>query len=175
MFTWPSRKWLRVGGAPVLNADLWKDLVKNIKKCGLFVDILKVKGHSKDADNRIVDKLARQSAENAINKPLSVRIVRRKKSKEMTQVGSVEMLGQRITIRIIEGQLLRTQHLYRYRYEVVSKESPYFRKVDFIISDDALHETSSYYVKLNEDRNNPRIVKVYREVVSKPKPNVKKA
>jgi len=166
MFLWPNRKWLKSGGAPVLNAKLWIELVNCIKRSGKFVEIIKVKGHSKDPDNKAVDALARASADNALNKPISVRIVRRKKTKELTRVGSVKMLGQRITIRITEGQRLSPQHIYRYRYEVMSKASAFYKKADFICTDEVLHETSIYYVKLNTDSENPRIEKVYHEVLS---------
>ena len=169
MFLWPKTKWLRKGGAPVLNTELWKDLVKSMIKTGKRVDIQKVKGHSDDLHNRAVDKLAKQSAMIPLNKPLAVRIVRRKKSSETTKIGSVDMLGQRITIRIVEGQYLKTQRLYRYRYEVMSKGSPYFGKVDFICSKELLHEAHTYFVRFNKDKNNPRLEKVFREIPSKAK------
>ena len=164
MFLWPKQKWLRSGGAPVLNAQLWKKLIACMKRCGTRVTFEKVRGHSSDLDNRRVDRLAKRSAESATQKPLAVRIVRRKKSKQLTEVGSVGMHSQKITIHISEGQLLQPQHIYRYRYSVLSKASPYYRKVDFICSDIALHETSSYYVRLNKDQQNPRIEQVYKEL-----------
>ncbi len=167
IFRWPKTRWLRVGGAPVLNAELWKDLSKLIKDCGLFVEINKVKGHSNDLDNRIADKLAKESAEHASQAPIAIRIVRRKKSKEKTIIGSVVPQGQKITIRIIEGQLLKPQNIYRYRYEVMSKNSPFYQRLDFVCADVPLHETSTYYVKLNNEKDNPRIVKVYRERITK--------
>jgi ribonuclease HI len=164
MFLWPKTRWLRKGGAPVLNAELWKDLVRQMKRTGLFVEIHKVPGHSSDLHNRAVDKLAKRSAQMPLNKPVSVRIIRRKKSKETTKVGSVSMRGQRITIRIIEGQFLRPQRVYRYRYEVVAKRNRDYGKVDFICCDEALHETSSYIVKVNDEPMNPRIEKIFRVV-----------
>jgi hypothetical protein len=165
MFLWPRTKWLKKAGAPVLNAHLWKDLIRNVRNTSKRVEIVKVKGHSKDKHNRAVDKLAKLSAQNPLNKPLAVSTVRRKKSKEQTQIGSVEMLGQRITIRIIECKYLSVQRIYRYRYEVMSKKSPFYGKVDFLCSAEVLREAHTFSVRLNSDKNNPDIEKVFKEVL----------
>lgn len=127
----------------------------------------KVKGHSVDIHNIVADRLAKDSANNPRQRPLSVRIVRRKKSKEKTKVGCVGITGQQITIRIIEGQYLDVQKLYRYRYEVMSIASPFYRKVDFIISTAVLREGHIYSVRFTRDQDNPRIVKVFREIEKK--------
>jgi len=171
MFLWPRTKWLKKAGAPVLNAHLWKDLIRNVRNTCKRVEIVKVKGHSKDKHNRAVDKLAKLSAQNPLNKPLAVSTVRRKKSKKQTQIGSVEMLGQRITIRIIECKYLSVQRIYRYRYEVMSRKSPYYGKVDFLCSTEVLREAHTFSVHLNSDKNNPGIEKVFKEVLPKVKKN----
>lgn len=41
------------------------------------------------------------------------------------------MLGQRLTVRIVGAQYLRTQQIHKYRYEVMSPRSPFFGNVDF--------------------------------------------
>jgi len=51
--------------------------------------------------------------------------VRRKKTDKVVDPGSVPMLGQRLTIRIISTDYLREHRLYRHRYEVMSKKSSY--------------------------------------------------
>ena len=101
MYQWCKSKWLNSYGKPVENADLWKDLIKNMQKIKKHVEIIWVKGHSKDIHNKAVDKLAKQSAKSSINKPLTFVDVRRKKSTKSTERGSVKMSGQRISIRII--------------------------------------------------------------------------
>jgi ribonuclease HI len=164
MFRWPNEKWMKRSGSPVLNANLWKELVKEIRKVGMIVNFHKVKGHSTDEHNKAVDRLAKQSSANPLNPPLTIRTVRRKQSKERTHIGSVSMLGQKITIRIIEGQYLKIHKLYRYRYEVVSKNSPFYRKVDFACSELVLREAHTYSVRMNEEVNNPRILKLFTEV-----------
>lgn len=169
MFQWPKRRWLKASGAPVLNAHLWKKLVALMKRIGIQVTIEKVKGHSRDLDNRRVDKLAKQSAANATQNPLAVRIVRRKKSNQPTVVGCVGMRGQILTIHISEGQLLQPQRIYRYRYSVQSRSSPFYGMVDFICTDFVLHETFAYRVRVNKNQDDPRIVKVYKELPKEPK------
>lgn len=96
IFTWPKQRWTTRAGAPVLNADLWKRLVREIKNAGHRVEFEWVQGHSKDPHNRAVDKLAKGSARATLKPPLSVVSVRKKWTSEAVSVGSVRMLGQRL-------------------------------------------------------------------------------
>lgn len=132
MFEWSRNKWRARTGRPVLNADLWKELVKLIGKSRLKVDFYWVKGHSKDKHNIAVDKLAKKSAKDSLNKPLTVVDVRRKTTPKSVELGSVKMRGQRILVRIITSEYLRTQRIHKYKYEVISKGSRYFANVDII-------------------------------------------
>ena len=59
---WSQNKWMKNCGQPVLNAELWKELLKNVKKIGKRIDFEWVKGHSKSQDNKAVDRLAKKSA-----------------------------------------------------------------------------------------------------------------
>lgn len=165
MFEWPKRRWHRRTGAPVLNTELWKELVKAIRWAGYRVDIEWVKGHSKDPHNRAADKSAKKSAKSAVQPALSQVSVRRKKSSEQIAPGSVGLTGQRLSVRIITCEFLRTQRVWKLMYEVVSKASPYRGKVDLIYSDELLKDGHSYWVRVNDDASNPRIVKVFRELV----------
>jgi len=72
VFVWPTRRWTTKTGTPVLNADLWKRLVRAIKNAGRRVDFEWVQGHSKDLHNRAVDKMAKGSAKSALRPALSV-------------------------------------------------------------------------------------------------------
>jgi len=165
LYYWPREKWLRRDGAPVLNVELWKDLTRAVKSAGCPVDIQWVKGHSRDPHNRAVDKLARKSADTPLNPAMKPVSVRRKKTSEKAQAGSVGMHGQRITIRIVSDELLNEQKLYRFKYEVMSKASRYAGKVDHICGPELLKAGHVYYVRVNQDQKNPRIAKVFREVV----------
>lgn len=165
LFVWPKTKWLKKGGAPVLNANLWKELHKQFQQIKKRIEIRKVKGHSKDKNNSRVDKLARDSAKKADKKPINVQKLRREISKQKTKVGSVIVKGQRITIRIINSEYLQVQKLFRYRYEVMSKASEFFGAVDFLVTKENVNPGHIYYVKLNNDQNNPGIEKVYREII----------
>lgn len=53
------------------NIDLWKDLVREMKKVNGRIDILKIKGHSGIVGNEEADKLAKQSRELANKKDIS--------------------------------------------------------------------------------------------------------
>jgi ribonuclease HI len=167
MFEWPNTRWLNREGRPVLNANLWKKLVKCFQKIHMFVEIKWVKGHSKNEHNKAVDRHARDSAKIPLNKPLSHVSLRRKKTKKSVEVGSVEMNGQRITIRIITSEKLNVQRIWKYKYEVISKVSKYRGNVDIIFSEHFLSTGHTYYVRLNCNSRNPRIEKVFREI----KPN----
>lgn len=166
MFEWPRTGWAKRRGAPVLNAELWKELVKAIKASGCFVDFKWVKGHRGNPYNKTVDKLAKRSAKSATQAPLSQVSVRRKQTSERVQPGVVAMMGQRLSIRVITCEYIRVRQVWRYRYEVVSKRSPLFGKVDWIYSarETLLRDGHSYYVRLNDDPGYPQVVKVIREL-----------
>lgn len=165
MFTWSGNRWLNRDGRPIANADIWKELVKLIKKLWpLRVNIHWVKGHSKDEHNKAADKLARKSAKNPLNPPLTVVDVRRKKTHKSVEIGSVEMRGQRLRIRIITSEYWKVQKIIKYKYEVLSKGSKYFRNVDIIFSDRDMRVGHHYEVLVNKETSNPRITKVLREL-----------
>jgi ribonuclease HI len=174
VYEWPSSRWMTRSGAPVLNADLWKELVKQYKRVrqSFRLEIKWGKGHSaSNPHNKTADKLAKQSARQAtrtLGRPVSVR---RKTTSKSTQAGSVEMLGQRLTIRIVTAEPVPSQRgLSRYRYEVVSRGSPFFGSIDFAYSDDpTLRPGHTYYVTMGKDAGNPQIVKCHWEsTASKP-------
>lgn len=171
MFEWAKRRWARRGGAPVLNAGLWKDLVKSIRATDCIVEFRWVKGHRTDPYNKAVDKLAKRSARDATQAPLTQVSVRRKRTRETVQPGVVSMLGQRLSIRVITCEYLHVQHVWKYKYEVVSKNSAFFRKVDWVYSqrDMLLRDGHSYHVRLNDDQRYPQVLKVFRELLSEEK------
>lgn len=166
MFEWPKTHWSKRGGAPVLNAVQWKELVNVIRATGCLVEFKWVKGHAKDPHNRAVDKLAKQSAQQATEQPLSLVSVRHKRTHEKVEPGSVQMRGQRLTIRVITCEYLPVQQVWKYKYEVLSKGSPFCGKVDWIYSakDLLVRDGHHYHVRVNEEQSYPQIVKVFREM-----------
>lgn len=162
-YQWCNNGWCNAYGRPIENADQWKELVRLVAKIGKPVEIQKVKGHSKDPNNKAVDKLAKRSAQAPLRKSISSKSVRRKKTEERTNVGSVVMEGQRISIRIVTCEYESLHGLFKLRYEVVSKGSPYKGKMDLIFSDQPLRDGHTYYVVFNTEPLNPRIKKVIRE------------
>lgn len=164
MFEWSANRWRNRDGRPILNAELWKDLIKLIRKSPRRVNINWIKGHSKDRHNRAVDKLAKKSAKNPLNPPLTVVGVRRKKTKKSTEIGSVEMRGQRLRIRILTTEYLPIQRVFKFKYEVISKNSKYLGNVDEIFCSEVMREGHHYEVLLNKSTANPLVVKILREL-----------
>lgn len=175
IFEWPRTGWVTRSGPPVLNAHLWKELVRQytrLKKT-VRVEIKWGKGHSaNNPHNKAADKLAKQSAKRPVRpSPVTV-AVRRKKSRERLETGSVQMLGQRLTIRIITAEYLRVQRVHRYRYEVISRKSPFLGKVDIAYSTNGMMRAGhTYHVTMNDDPSYPKIVKCHREVVEANSPS----
>jgi len=165
VYVWSKNKWLKKSGAPVLNADLWKELIKKIRRVQRRVEFEWVKGHFKNEHNKAVDKLAKESAKKPINKLTNVVDVRRKLSSKCVEYGSVKMLGQKISIRIITSEYLRIQKVFKYKYEIISKKSKYYQNVDIIYYEKALKTGHNYLVSFNRKSNNPRISKMYNEIV----------
>jgi ribonuclease HI len=164
LFHWSGNGWKNYDGRPIENAAIWKELLKQVKKTGKRVDFNWVKGHSKDPHNKAVDKLAKKSAKNPIHKPLTTVSVRRKISNKATQVGSVEMQGQRLIIRVISTEFMKLQRQFKYRYEVMSKTSKYFGNVDIIFSTLSIRDGHCYKVMVNRNTKNPSIMKVLSEI-----------
>lgn len=163
VFYWRSNGWRNRDGCPVCNAELWKELLKRITDVMVSVDFKWVKGHKKNKNNNLADKLADDSAKKAVNKPLKVVTVRRKISSKSNEVGSVTVSGQKICIRIIETEYLKLQKIYRCKYEVMSKSNSFFRCVDIIHSDEALRAGHEYFVKLNSNNKFPKVEKIYKD------------
>jgi ribonuclease HI len=163
---WPQTGWTTRDGNPVSNIPLWKELDRLMYQVGIRVDIEWVKGHKKSVANKRADRLAKASAKDAYKPRPGRSTVRRKLSPLKTERGSVGMNGQRLTIRIIEDELVLEAKLNAYRYEVMSRRSPYFRRVDFIYSDVdlVLNAGHTYRVRVNADQQAPRVVKVFAEV-----------
>lgn len=162
-YRWCNNHWCNDYGRPVSNSDIWKELLVNVKKTRCSVDIRWVKGHSKSENNKLVDRMAKVSARKAVNKPLTLVGARRKISNKKTELGSVLILGQRISIRIITAEYL-PQGFYKYKYEIISSSSHYSGCVDMIYSDISLRVGHKFSVRLNDDKKFPKITKVYRDI-----------
>lgn len=169
IYQWSKNKWQKKSNAPVLNAEQWKELnrliIKIYNKNRIIVEIKWVKGHSKNPHNKVVDKAAKKSAKKVSKKRISTTKVRRKKFKDISvNIGCVIMQGQRISIYIVDGEYLKMQKIYRYRYQVVSKNSQFYKFTDFIYSKNLLSAGHSYYVRFNKDNKNPQIIKKFNEI-----------
>jgi len=165
LFQWPNNKWLTKDKNPVLNAELWKKLVKVAQKTRKRVVIKWIKGHSKNEHSKVVDKMAKKSAKSPLKKdPLSIVKVRRKKTTNIVDLHSVEMNGQKVSIRIIIAKYLATQKINQYKYEIISKRSKYYKNVDLIYSEINLKAGHEYVVTFNKETKTPRILKMIKEI-----------
>jgi len=165
MFTWPKNHWRGLSGKPIDNAEQWRDLSRAIKRIRKRVEIEWVKGHAKDIHNKAVDKIARNSAQHAFNKPLTVVNIRRKLTSKSVEISSVKLMGQRVSVRIITSEYLRLSRTNKYKYEVISKSSPFRGNVDIAYSSESLKRGHNYSVRFNKDTRNPTIEKVFREII----------
>lgn len=165
LYSWRQNGWCGSEGNPILNADLWNDLVGEIFKAPKRVHFKWVKGHTaKNPHNKTADKLAKGSAKGALAKPLAPVRVRRKLSAKKSVTGSIVPEGQDITIRVIVDRWLPRQKMYAYKIEVVSLDSPCFENVDDFTSKHMISAGHTYEVRLNDNPKNPQIEEVYGEV-----------
>ncbi len=167
--TWPRTKWMTREGRPVENVELWKDLVRALRKLSAIrrTEIKWAKGHSRDnPHNKDADRLAKASAKGPLQEALKPVSVRRKKTGERLERGSVPMLGQRLTIRIVAAEFMREHGVHKLQYEVMSRRSPYFGKSDVAYTDDVrLRPGHTYRVTMGRDQGYPKIAKMHAEIV----------
>ncbi len=169
--SWRSNGWKNWQGRPVENADLWKDFARAYRKIHKHVEIQWVKGHgkgrAKDPYNVRADELAKESAKSPLSRRVFHSSVRRKISPKYTKRGSVEISGQRMAIHIVEVKRERVQKIWKYRYEVVSKDRPDYHNVDWIFSNEQMRDGHYYEVQVNDDMGYPQVLEVVREVDAK--------
>lgn len=165
---WRRLRWHNPDGRPVDNADLWKELAKAHGKIRKRVLIEWVKGHgkgaAKDRYNYRADGLAKASAKNPLRQSVYRSSVRRKIAPAYTKRGSVRLFGQTLLIYIIEVQRLRIQKTWKYRYQVVSQDSPDRHAIDWIYSSEHMRDGHSYEVQVNDNMRHPQVVALLQEV-----------
>jgi hypothetical protein len=105
-------------GNPVPNAQQWKDLVRESFRVEMRVEFKWVKGHKSSAHNKAVDRVAKSSAKGVLRPPINVTSVSRKSTSNSVEPGSVQLTGQRLTIRIITDEYLKVQRVYLNRSSV---------------------------------------------------------
>lgn len=160
---WPKAGWITRENEPVLNQDLWKELIRLKRRTGR-VDFRHVKAHRTNPHNRRVDELAKESAEMADrNKP--ARMVGQKSSPRKTEPRVVPMQGQVETIRIIVVRAISARH-HAYKYEVVGEGSANLDAVDdtFATNDIALRRGHVYEVRFSESGRGRWIEEVVGEI-----------
>lgn len=165
---WRSYGWKNREGRPIENADLWKNFARAHRNIRKRFEIQWVKGHgkgkAKDPYNDRADKLAKESARSPLSRRVFRSSVRRKISPGYTKRGSITICGQRMIIFIIEVQRLRVQKIWKYRYQLASKDSADHHSIDWIYSNEQMRDGHYYEVQVNDDMAYPQVLEVIREV-----------
>lgn len=164
---WSRNGWTTKAGKPVDNSKQWKELIRLIAlsaKQGKRVNVLRVPG-KKSPRTKAVDKLAKRSAQSASGRQLTPSEVRRKRTSQPVEIGSVKMEGQLMTIHIFKSEYQSVHALSKYWYSVESRASPYYGQASVIYSDLHHLRRRTYRVRVNHDTGNPRIVKEFGEVL----------
>jgi ribonuclease HI len=163
---WPGAGWLKGDGEPVLNPDLWQELVRLKRRAGR-VEFRHVKGHGSNPHNRAVDKLARESADLAGEPMRAAPMVGRKRSERRTEPGAVSINGQVEMIRIISVREIRGQPHHIYKYEVVGDDSLHTGVIDDIFAKDdefALKRNHEYEVRFGPVGGGRWLAELLREM-----------
>lgn len=163
---WSRNGWITREGKPVDNAKQWKELLRLTAlayKQGKPVSIVRVPG-KKSPRTKTVDKLAKRSAKTASSRQLNPSEVRRKRTDQPIEIGSVGMQGQLMTINIFKTENQPVHRLSKYWYTVESKSSPYYKRASIIYSELHHLRRRTYRVRVNKDTANPRILKEFGQV-----------
>jgi ribonuclease HI len=163
---WPDRGWLTQENEPVMNADLWEELVRLKRKAG-WVEFRHVKSHRRNPYNNRADALAKESADLAWQPQRTPKKVTRKRSSRQTEARVIPMKGQTEIIRIVVVRPIPGRPHHAYKYEVVGEDSPYFEAVDdaFAGNDIAMRRARTYEVRFSEaERGGRWIEEVVREI-----------
>jgi ribonuclease HI len=158
---WPKNHWVGRDG-PIQNVDLWKELDREFSKLRKNASIKWVKGHTKNIHNKAVDAMAKKAAQNCIGNPVNVVTVRRRKFKNDAEHGKIKHCGQKFTIKIFTCEYLKQHGLYKYKYEVVSKKSSYYKYSGITYFSEPLRTRYSYLVTLTNSENDCRISTIHR-------------
>jgi ribonuclease HI len=159
-YRWSRQKWTRRGGAPLVNTELWQELLRLRNRRRVPVYFEWRKGKSSEFTRR-VDRLAKESARGPLDPPITFRSVGHAQSDQPVDQGSVVPTGQILEIRIVEKMFHRLQRRWRFKYEVLS-DGPDIGKKDFVYGREHLSRGATYTVRLNDDPDFPQIVEVLR-------------
>jgi ribonuclease HI len=163
---WSRNGWATRDGKPVDNAKQWKELLRLVAlsfKQGRRVTLVHVPG-KKSPRTKAVDKLAKQSAKSAPKRQFTPSEVRRKRTDQPIEIGSVGMDGQVMDIHVFKSEYQPVHKLSKYWYSVMSEDSPYYGRASVIYSNLHHLRRNVYRVRVNDDTANPRIVEEFGEV-----------
>jgi ribonuclease HI len=163
---WPGTDWIKGDGEPVLNPDLWQELVRLKRRAGR-VEFRHVKAHKSNPHNRAVDKLAKRAADLAREPVRAAPMVARRRSPRRTEPGVVPIEGQIEAIRIISVREIKGRPHHLYKYEVIGEESENAGAVDDVFAMDdefALRRNHEYEVRFATGGQGRWLAELLREI-----------
>jgi ribonuclease HI len=155
--TWSKQGWTRRGGAPLGNTPALAGASSPRKRSRIPVIFEWRKGKSSKY-TRLVDKLAKESANRPYDRPPTIRSLGHKQTTESVDASFVPV-GEVVTIKIIQSMNHRLQRRWRFKYEVIS-DGPDIGKVGYVYGRDLLSRSKLYTVRFSDDPSFPEIEQI---------------
>jgi hypothetical protein len=169
---WKRRGWCNRDGQPILNSDLWDELLKARAKAGIRVDFVWVEGKTSEIANR-VDKLSKVAAKRGgFDKDFGYKpgVVRRSKVKGGKTL-QFPANGQEIVIwpyvKKPIGKNVERVSFNVFREATSTFESKYYAFATSSMSFE-LHSWRCWRVKFNFEPKHPQILTLIEEVIAPP-------
>lgn len=147
---------------PIKHVEQRKELVKIMQKFfnkhRKFIYFDWVEAHAGNEFNEKADKSAWDWARSKIKKQRGKTLSRSKFLK--SKPGKIGMAWQEILIHIIWTTWFKQQKTNKYKYEVVSRDSPYFMRINDIYFEKYLSAEKIYKVKFSDDDKNRFVVDI---------------
>jgi ribonuclease HI len=153
---WQRNQWRGKGGRPILHAELWREIIRLADKLPFALEIRRTPG-KKSKYTKLVDRLAKDSAERPFGPPMPGRTVRRKRSPDSVDPGQVPLSGQILEIQVVSSRFVPQTKGFLHKYEVVSGDLE--GAVDEAFGE-ALKTSDRYRVRMNHDRDHPEFAEV---------------
>jgi ribonuclease HI len=166
---WKRRNWCNRDGQPILNSELWDELLKARAKAGIRVEFVWVEGKTSEISKR-VDKLSKAAAQrggfdrDSGYKPGAVRRSMVKSGKTLQFPAD----GQEIVIYPFVKKPVR-KDAERVSFNVFQEATQTFESKFYAFATPMmafeLHSWRCWRVKFNSEAKNPQIIALIEEVV----------
>lgn len=161
---WQDREWKTLDGNDVDNKELWKDLIREVRKIGKRVEIFKIKGHSGNQYNEKANELAIKSRKNPFNTDFHCQRTQIRNWLPIPEV-KLEIDIKSIITFFIQRTDPRNEQFEAYGQ--ILRPKKYFGvrlKIRGIISDHALRGAHIYKIKLKKIKDSFVIIKIIKDL-----------